>query len=308
MKNFLKSVVIVMAVIFFTQAAIPTFTDSSLSSLLFTSKAQAAEPPKGLPAGGKGATEAEAIEDMKMGVIKRILGNITSRSEDPNSPYQQLLKRYKEFIASATIDKKSKNANGAFVVTGKVIPRYHEMQAELGKLVQAAHQNDSDARSVYVFVRFNAVTPTGKNEGNIAKAEQAILDRYNVRFRENKFIIKDADEVIGELDKTRSMNFEQFVDFVKQKALENPEISTVVIGEMTMAKESEDEDGVTVSCDINVKALDCYKDFALIDTYEGNEVLRWKDKITLGTMLFEKAAISSAKAIAEKLVVYWQKN
>ena len=102
------------------------------------------------------------------------------------------------------------------------------------------------------------------------------------------------------------MSFNQFIDFVKQKSLENPEICTAIIGEMTMAKLSEDDDGVTVSCDINVRARDCYNDFAVIDNYDGNEVLRWKDLRSLDTLLFEKAAISSAKAIAEKLVTYWQ--
>ena len=272
----------------------------ALTLLTASSIALAADQTKGIPADGKGATEAAAIEDMKSGVIKRILGNITTHSDDPASPYQQLLKRYREFIESFTVEKKGKTANGYFV-TGKVKPRYHEMQAELGKLVQAAHQGD-DARQVCVFVRFVGAP----DEQTSRLAENAILDRYNVRFRENKFVVATGDEILGELQKTRAMSFNRFVDFVKQKSLENPEICTAVIGEMTMAKLSEDSEGVTVSCDMNIRTPDCFNNFAVIDSYEGGEVLRWRDLRSLGTLLFEKAAISSAKAIAEKLVTYWK--
>lgn len=264
------------------------------------SMALAAEAPKGIPAGGKGATEAAAIEDMKIGVVKRILGNITSHSDDPASPYQQLLKRYNEFIESFHVDKKGKTANG-FFVTGTVKPRYYDMQTELGKLVQAAHQGD-DTRQVYVFVRFVGA----KDENTTRLAENAILDRYNVRFRENKFIVATGDEILGELSRTRAMNFDQFVEFVKKKSLENPEICTAVIGEMTISKLSEDSEGATLSCDLNIRTLDCYNNFAVIDNFDGGEVLRWRDLRSLGTLLFEKAAISSAKGIAEKLVTYWK--
>ena len=97
MKNFLSKILIVLTAIFLVQA--------------FSPDVYAAAPPKGIPSGGNGATEAAAIEDMKMSTIKRVLAQITERSDDPNSPYQQLIKLYSTFIDKVHIDKRGKNSS-----------------------------------------------------------------------------------------------------------------------------------------------------------------------------------------------------
>ena len=260
----------------------------------------AADPPKGIPAGGKGLTEAAAIEDMKLSTVKRVLAQITERNEDDGSPYQRLVKRYAEFVEKVHVDKRSRNAAGAFIITGRVEIKYDQMQSELGKLVKEAY-SDVENREVYLFVRFVSQA----SEEQTRAAEDAILQRYMTRLRENKFVIANADEVMGDLNKTRSMNFDQFMEFVKQKAAENPQICTAIVGEILMAKENEDADGFTASCDLVIRALDCLNNFQVIDNYTGNEILRMKDLNRIGRYLFEKAAVSSSKSIADALVKYW---
>lgn len=273
--------------------------------LIFSSAVTfAADPPRGIPSGGKGKTEVAAIEDMKLSTIKRVLAQITERNEDPASPYQQLVNRYREFIAQVHVDKKSKNSSGAFVVTGRIEIKYPELQAELGKLVKEAHASDV-TREVYVFVRFVGQSASAEQ---IQTAENVILQRYMTRLKENKFNVANADEVIGELNQTRSMNFDQFVEFVKQKSAENPAICTAVVGEIIMAKEEEDADGYTASCEINIRALDCLNNFKVIDNYEGSDILRMKDLNRIGQFMLEKAAVTSSKSIADALVKYWSNN
>lgn len=291
MKNFFGKIFFVTVLAFLVQ-------------IFSSSVTLAKDPPRGIPSGGKGATEVAAIEDMKLSTIKRVLAQITERNDDPDSPYQQLVKRYKEFIAQVHVDKKSKNSSGAFVVTGRIEIKYPELQAELGKLVKEAHAGDV-TREVYVFVRFVGNEASSEQ---IQAAENVILQRYMTRLRENKFIVANADEVIGELKQTRSMNFNQFVEFVKQKSAENPEICTAVVGEIIMAKEEEDADGYTASCEINIRALDCLKNFKVIDNYEGSDILRMKDLNRIGQFMLEKAAVTSSKSIADALVRYWSNN
>ena len=286
MKNLFGKIVVVTVIALFAQ--------------IFASPVTFADPPRGIPSGGKGLTEAAAIEDMKLSTVKRVLAQITERNEDASSPYQQLVKRYTEFVDKVHVDKKKRNAAGAFIVTGRVEIKYDAMQSELGKLVQEAHANDV-TREVYLFVRFVSQA----NEEQTRAAEDAILQRYMTRLRENKFVIANADEVMGDLDKTRSMTFDQFMEFVKQKAAENPEICTAIVGEILMAKEDEDADGFTASCDLVIRALDCLNNFAVIDNYTGNEILRMKDLNRIGRFLFEKAAVTSSKSIADALVRYW---
>ncbi|MBR1806789.1 MAG: hypothetical protein IJ774_10455 [Selenomonadaceae bacterium] len=287
MKNLFGKIFLVTVLVIFAQIFSSTVTF-------------AADPPRGIPSGGKGLTEAAAIEDMKLSTVKRVLAQITERNDDENSPYQQLVKRYAEFVAKVHIDKRSRNAAGAFIVTGKVEIKYDAMQSELTKLVKDAYANVEN-REVYLFVRFVSQA----TEEQTRRVENAILQRYMTRLRENKFVIANADEVIGDLDKTRSMTFDQFMDFVKQKAAENPEICTAIVGEILMAKEDEDADGFTASCDLVIRALDCLNNFQVIDNYTGNEVLRMKDSELVNRLLFEKAAVSSAKSIADALVKYW---
>lgn len=282
----------------FLVTAFALFAQIFLSPVTF-----AADPPRGIPSGGKGLTEAAAIEDMKLSTIKRVLAQITERNEAPDSPYQQLVKRYAEFVEKVHVDKRNRNASGAFVITGRIEIKYDEMQSELGKLVKAAHANDV-TREVYLFVRFVSEA----NEEQTRAAENVILQRYMTRLRENKFVIANADEVIGELEKTRSMTFDQFMEFVKQKAAENPEICTAIVGEILMAKEDEDADGFTASCELVINALDCLNNFKVIDKYTGNEILRMKDLNRIGRFLFEKAAVTSSKSIADALIRYWTNN
>ena len=294
MKNFFKKTAITSALIISTQIFNPNiFFD-------FNSVTYAAEKIQGIPGGGKGSNESAAIEDLKKSIIKRVLGGITNKSDDPNSPYQILLNRYSEFVKNVKISSKGKQGN-IFFVTGHVQIFYDELQSELGKLVKEVHAND-ETRSVYVFVRLVGA----QNENNAQAAENTILQRYMIQFRENKFVVENADEVINEISKTRSLNFEQFIEMVKKKSEENPEICTAVIGEITMTRLDQNADGFTAACDIDIRTLDCLNNFAVIDNYEGSDVIRLSDPMLVGKILLEKSAISSSKAIAEKLVVYWK--
>ena len=287
MKNFLSKIFIVLTAIFLVQA--------------FSPDVYAAAPPKGIPSGGKGATEAAAIEDMKMSTIKRVLAQITERSDDPNSPYQQLIKLYSTFIDKVHIEKRGKNASGVFV-TGRVEIKYTDLQFALGQIVKLLNTG-SDNREVYVFVRFVG----NVTEEQRSAAEKVILQRYLTRLRENKFIVANPDEVVGLLNQTRSMNFEQFVEFFKKKTEENLQICTVVVGEMRMAKEVEHADGVTMSCEMDIHVMDCWHNFNIIEDYDGSEILSVPstDINRYGMFLFEKAAVTSSKSITDSLVKYW---
>lgn len=286
MKNFLGKFLLVLTAFFLVQA---------FSPIVY------AAPPPGIPSGGKGKTEAAAIEDMKVSTIKRVLAQITERSDDPNSPYQQLLKVYNNYIAKVHVDKRGKNASGAFV-TGRVEIKYTDLQFALGQLVKLFHANEP-TREVYVFVRFVGSVTEEQRRG----AENIILQRYMTRLRENKFMVANADDVIGELSQTRSMSFEQFVEFVKRKTNENPAICTAVVGEIRMAKELEHEDGVTMSCEMDIHSLDCLNNFKIIEDYDGSEILSVpsSDINRYGMYLFEKAAVTSSKSITDSLVKYW---
>ena len=287
MKNFFSKILIVLTAIFLVQALSPV--------------ALAAEPPKGIPSGGKGANEAAAIEDMKISTIKRVLAQITERSDDPASPYQQLIKLYDKFIGKVHIEKRGKNASGAFV-TGRIEIKYTDLQFALGQLVKIFHANDI-TREVYVFVRFVG----NVTDEQLHAAENVILQRYMTRLKENKFVVANSDEVIGQLNQTRSMNFNQFVEFVKHKTKENPEICTAIVGEIRMAKELEHADGITMSCEIDIHSLDCLNNFTIIEDYDGSEVLSVPsmDINRYGMFLFEKAAVTSSKSITDSLVKYW---
>ena len=286
MKNFFGKLLIMLAVIFLAQS--------------FSANVYAATP-RGIPSGGKGATEAAAIEDMKLSTIKRVLAQITERSDDPASPYQQILKLYNSFIDKVHVEKRGKNSSGAFV-TGRVEIKYTDIQFALGQLVKIFHANDV-TREVYVFVRFVG----NVTEEQLRSAENVILQRYMTRLKENKFVVANADEVIGQLNQTRSMDFNQFVEFVKQKTKENPEICTAIVGEIRMAKELEHADGVTMSCEMDIHSLDCLNNFTIIEDYDGSEVLSVPsaDVNRYGMFLFEKAAVTSSKSITDSLVKYW---
>ena len=127
------------------------------------------------------------------------------------------------------------------------------------------------------------------------------------RLKENKFVVPNADEVVGQLNQTRSMNFDQFVEFVKKKSAENPEICTAIVGEIKMAKEMEHSDGVTMSCEIKIYSMDCLNNFKIIENYDGSEVLSVPsaDMNRYGMFLFEKAAVTSSKSVTDSLVKYW---
>ena len=193
MKKFFN--VILIAIIVITQSA-----------------AFAAEPPKGIPAGGKGATEVAAIEDMKLSIIKRILARNIARSEDSDSSYQQMIQCYRESIDSVKVETKGKISSGGVFVTGRVIIKYEELQAELKKIIASSHKNE-EGKKVYVFVRFVGGTSETQNR----EAEKSILSRYKNRLETNRFNVITDDTINLNLSQTRSMSFEEFIGWVKDQ-------------------------------------------------------------------------------------------
>lgn len=271
-----------------------------LSAIIFF--AMTVHAAQGIASGGRGSTEFAAVEDMKLTAVKRALAHLTSRSDDPASPYQQLLGDYRNFVGAVKISKRGKNSSGVFV-TGTVEIKYNELRAEFGRLIKNSHGGDI-TREVCVFVRVVG----DMSEVDLRAAEEIILQRYMTRLTENKFVVADADEVIGELNTTRAMTFDDFVKFVEQKSVENPAICTAIIGEIRPAQILADSEGFTAACEISIRAVDCLNNFAIIDDYDGREILRMKTAERVENFLCEKAAVTSSKAVTDSLVRYWTRQ
>lgn len=286
MKNYASKILLLLMLPVIFQIFVPDFAPKTFAAT-----------SQGVKAGGRGISESAAVEDMAKSVLKRILATITARSDDPSSPYQKILARYKNFVEEVKVEQRGKNSVGAFV-TGKVKINYLALKDELLKLVKNSYANDEDGeRTVYLFIRIVGAS----NEESLA-AENIVRQKYLANLRANKFVIANPDE---DMTKTRSMNFEQFVEFVKRSSEENPEVSTAIVGEITAPKISTDSDGVTGSCDIRIRALDCFNGYRVIENYEGGDVLRVNDINKIGTLTLEKVALTSSKAIIDKLMTYW---
>lgn len=262
--------------------------------------AEAASPPE-IRAGGKGATEAAALTDMRQAALKKVLGQLTAWSDDPKSPYQQLLHRYMEFVGKEKIEKRGESKNGHFVL-GKVPVNIDLVQSELKKLVTVERKRDEDARTVYLFIRFLGAS----HEASERRAEQTILDRYNTQFKQSGFDVGDEDSMLARLPTYHGLAYEEYVAQIRKELENEVGVTTAVIGEVYMTAMEEDTLGTTASCDINIKAFDCVHGFRLITNYEGSDVIRRRTREEAGKFLLEKAAITSAKALSEKLVLYWQ--
>ncbi len=256
---------------------------------------------RGIPAGGKGSTEEIALEEMKKAALKKVLSQIVSWSDNPQSPYQQLLTRYKEFTGKETVKKKGNN-NAGFYVLGQVPVKYELLQSELSKLVKAEQKKDEYGRRVYVLIRF-----LGSGDvTNVKLAEQAILGRYNTRLRESGFVVADADKLMALLSSYHGLNYDAYVNQVLKELDNDPSITVAIVGEISQTALEEDESGTTAACDINITAFDCTKNFNVITKYEGSDVLRRRTGHEAGKFLLEKAAITSSKAITDRLLVYWK--
>ena len=286
MKNYASKILLLLMLPVIFQLIIPDFAPKT-----FAANSQ------GVSAGGRGISESAAMEDMVKSVLKRILATKTARSDDPSSPYQKILERYKNFVEEVKVEQRGTNSAGSFV-TGKVKINYDALKNELLKLIAGTYVKDEDGeKTVYLFIRVVGAS----NTENLA-AENIVRQKYLSNLRANKFVVANPDE---DMTKTRSMNFEQFVEFVKRSAEENPEVSTAVVGEITAPKIFPDSDGVTGSCDIRIRALDCFNGYRVIENYEGDEILRVNDISRIGTLTLEKAALTSSKAIIDKLMTYW---
>ena len=263
--------------------------------------AAAPAKPAGIPAGGKGTTEAAAVAMMKQEAFKKVLNQLTAWSDDPNSPYQQLLGRYREFVGKEVIRKHGKGAAGCFVL-GNVPVNVDLLQQELSKMVKAERKKDEDARTVYLLVRFTGT----QNQMMEEAAERLILDRYNTRLRESGFEVADEDALLKKLSTYHGLTYEPFVAKVKEELENDVEVQIAVVGEINQTALEQDETGVTATCDIKICAYDCSHDFKVIANYEGSDVIRRNTRDEVGKLLLEKAAITSSKAITDRLVRYWK--
>ena len=297
-RLFMRTLVIVL-VILFGQCGI------SMQPGYFSTAQAAPQKPAGVPAGGKGTTEAKAIEMMQQEAVKKVLSQLTAWSDDPSSPYQQLLNRYKEFVGKEVIKKKGTSNAGHFVL-GEVPIDFDRLQAELNKLVKIEARQD-ESRRVYMLVRYLGTEDRRMEQ----EAEKLILMRYNTRLTEVGFAMGDADEMLNRLSTHyHGMDYETFVQKVKEELRTEIDVQVAIIGEIYQTSIDQDESGVTATCDINISAYECPKsdsdDFKQIAKYEGSDVIRRETWNEAGKFMLEKAAITSSKAITDKLMVYWR--
>ena len=262
-----------------------------MSCLFFLSGFQiaAAESMVAVQAVGVESNESQAVESAKRQAVEKILARFLAPSKDPNSDFQKISARYREFVNGFEISKKQK-ANGKLSIYSKVQVDAEKIQSTIQSLGKSAQESNEDLEACFL------IRVVGSNDN--ARVYRACNDS----FQRMGFRVVNSDEVLTQIDGDSSS--EKFFDRLTQLVYQDfPEITMAVIGEIEVEKSGEDG----ANSIVHLRAIDMLSRRVIADFQETYRA-RGSNSDESIMLVLDKSAKNSSETLADKSINYFRKG
>lgn len=241
-----------------------------------------------------------AIRDAQKKAVAKALAHLVTQD---NPSYAKLLADYRSFAAEPQVFNK-KTQNGHLLLFSKVSVDVDAIQQALQDANSAKQESHSD-QLAYFLVRVTGIPANGDD----AAAQAQIIKTYNDTFGRLGFEVGTEDAIFNALAAYRSVPYESFASGMQQKVETDPDymaVTMAVIGEIAFS--GDPQDGVFHRrATVQVKAYDVLSK-QVIASYEDAFELQHKNPKAADKMLLDKAAVTSARAIADQTATHWSKR
>ena len=263
----------------------------------------------------------EALDNAKLKAVRRVLSKMTAANDDPNSVFQKILSRYKEFAAEPKVFEKYTSDKTLHLMSSVEVDSERLLQAVNSEITSERIQND-DQRIVFL-VRIKGL-PSALFKQNWNK----LLILYQDTFEQRGFALaNNVDELQSEFEKHNGENFDNFYrQLVESIKTDYPEITVALIGEIALSREQEIDSGRLIRSDIHISAVDTLNDKLIV---KFNDVCKLKvsntsevenvssdffNSMTAGSnggnnfidVILRKSVLNSSAFLSDKIVNYWK--
>lgn len=242
-----------------------------------------------------------AVRDAQKKAVKKAL--VRLMTED-NPQFQTILSSYRSYAAEPQVFNK-KTQNGKLLLFSKVPVDVDAMREAISQS-NSIQQDQHRKLKAFFLVR---VTGLPSNGDDVAGQEK-VLSTYNDTFERLGFQVATKDATFNALAPYRQIPYDAYYQQMVQKVETDPKFMNVtmaVIGEVAVKGKGKEAAGFLREVDVEIKAYDALskKEIASYsETYE----LQHKNPKLADEMLLQKAAVNSARAIADQTSTYWQKR
>lgn len=257
------------------------------SCLFFLSLTETAEAFETVQVCGVAANESQATEEAKRQAVEKILVRFLAPSRDPNSDFQKLASRYREFVGSVEVFKKQK-ANGKISLYSRVKVDAEKIQSELKNSGQIAQDSNEDLEACFL------IRVVGSSDNS------RVYRTCNDTFQRLGFRVTNSDEVLTQLDGDSERFFDRLTQLVYQ---DFPEITLAVIGEVEVERSGADG----ANSIIHLRAIDMLNRRVIADFHETYHA-RGSNSDESMMLALDKAAMNASETLAEKSRIYFRKE
>lgn len=216
--------------------------------------------------------------------------------------FQELSGRYREFVASPQVFEKKKQGE-KLMLFSKVSVDMDALHNELVRNNTAKQARHEDHNACFL-VRVSGLA----NETADGSGQVRALKTYSDAFERLGFQPSDEDALISEMrqyrDKPYDVLWPQLRDDICTK-YENVQLA--VIGEIIVGAGPQDGNGVSRAGKVRLKAIDLQTKQVIASAEDSYEVRR-DSAAEADQFIVDKAAVNSARALADQTAAYWQNH
>lgn len=240
-----------------------------------------------------------ALQDAQKRAVKRALLQYLSLD---NPEFEVLFARYQEFAAPPQVFEKKKQG-ARLMLFSKVAVNIDALRAELANSNMAKQERHEDHNACF-FVRVVGMA----DEATDDRGQEQIVNTYRDAFERLGFQLADEDGLAAALKKYRSMPYETFWPQLRDDICVNYEnVQLAVTGEIVISKRPQAGVGTSRAGVVRLKAIDMQTKKVIAEVEDSYEVRRDKPE-EADQFILAKAAVNSARALADQTAAYWQNH
>ena len=243
-----------------------------------------------------------AVRDAQKKAVRKVLSQLMT---EDNPQFATLLANYRSYVAEPQVFNK-KSQGGKLLLFSKVPVDVDAIKDAIKSANEVKQERHSD-QTAYFLVRVTGLPANGDD----AKGQAQVVKTYNDTFSHLGFETGTLDAVFNALAPYRETPYDAFYQQMVQRVESGSDdflsVTMAVIGEIAVTGKSHDANGFTREVSVRVDAYDVLAK-KRIASYSDVYELWNKDPKLADQMLLDKAAVNSARAIADQTSTYWQKR
>lgn len=249
-----------------------------------------------------GNDEGKAMADARQKAVKRILSQILSPSDAPDSLYQQILSQYACYSRDGKVVQKTCRDGQLYVIESVQVDA--DAMAAAVKTHIAGQQQAADEEKLCFAARIRGLAPQ-----ETRKAEQGLANIYGTTFQNLGFASKRSDELMLAAARETAATPQQFMDDMVAMARDDIEITTAVIGDIDIQTMAEDEASTTLHANVRMRAISLLHDReTVVADFSESYDMKQSSREKALEMLIYKIGMDTSRDLADRTLSYWNKQ